>query len=263
MSTGGNENNGLMTKIWGPPMWKTFHSVTFGYPINPTEEQKKSYYCFFKDLGNTLPCKWCRKSYKEFINEGSSKLTMDTMKNRKTLSMWGYFLHEAVNNKLGVNYGVTYEDVVKKYESYRSKCSSSKSKQAKGCITPLNVKQNSFQIAGGKDCPIISSCITKSFVDYAVKQNIDKEYINFANNIEQNLQLKVKEPQKWLERNRKCDQIIKYMRENGIESIKDGMPTKEELKLILLGSSNLSKDKLIVLSNKLNKKKKRYVLRKD
>ena len=33
-----------------------------------------------------------------------------------------YNLYEKVNNKLKVNYNVSYDDVVERYESYRSKC---------------------------------------------------------------------------------------------------------------------------------------------
>jgi len=36
-----NINNGLITKIWGPPTWDCLHSFTFGYPVHPTDEQKK------------------------------------------------------------------------------------------------------------------------------------------------------------------------------------------------------------------------------
>ncbi len=33
------KHNGLITKIWGGPGWIFNHSVTFGYPINPTDVQ--------------------------------------------------------------------------------------------------------------------------------------------------------------------------------------------------------------------------------
>ena len=42
-----NKNNGLMTKIWGPSGWEFLHSVSFGYPIEPTAEQKKIIKIFF------------------------------------------------------------------------------------------------------------------------------------------------------------------------------------------------------------------------
>ena len=27
-----NKDNGLMTKVWGPPGWLFFHCIAFGYP---------------------------------------------------------------------------------------------------------------------------------------------------------------------------------------------------------------------------------------
>ena len=58
-------NNGLMTKIWGPPGWLFLHSVTMGYPenidINNPEHviKKENMKLFFTSLGHTLPCELC------------------------------------------------------------------------------------------------------------------------------------------------------------------------------------------------------------
>ena len=68
-----NAHNGLITKIWGANMWVSMHSVTFGYPLTePTQEQKNNYHTFFRTIGFVLPCKYCRESYQEFINEGQN-----------------------------------------------------------------------------------------------------------------------------------------------------------------------------------------------
>ena len=48
----GQQNNGLITKIWGGPGWTFCHSITFGYPIEPTDEQINNYRTFFISLGN-------------------------------------------------------------------------------------------------------------------------------------------------------------------------------------------------------------------
>ena len=55
-----DSNNGMMTSIWGPPMWHFLHCISFNYPVNPTKEQKKNYYKFYSNLVNVLPCKYCR-----------------------------------------------------------------------------------------------------------------------------------------------------------------------------------------------------------
>jgi hypothetical protein len=36
--------DGMMTSVWGPPMWHVLHTISFNFPIKPTESQKKHYY---------------------------------------------------------------------------------------------------------------------------------------------------------------------------------------------------------------------------
>ena len=52
--------DGMMTTIWGPPLWHVLHTISFNYPINPNKEQKINYYNFYNNLKNILPCKYCR-----------------------------------------------------------------------------------------------------------------------------------------------------------------------------------------------------------
>jgi len=251
-----NANNGMITKIWGPPMWIALHTISFGYPLEPNDEQKENYKNFFKLIADILPCRYCRESYLEFINEEGSILNDDVMNNRETLSRWLYNLHNKVNNKLGIDYGVTYENVRDRYESYRAKCS--KSKKETGCIMPLDDKSNSYKIADVKDCPIISNSTVDKFSKYARKRGIhNTKYINID-----------RDSELWEERNKKCELIIKHMQKNGIPSIEPdsskwrGLPTRDELKLIMMSSSNLSEEVLKEISLdkvKVNIKKYRLV----
>ena len=52
--------DGMMTKIWGPAMWHYLHTMSFNYPVNPTNDDKKNYRDFILNLKNVLPCKYCR-----------------------------------------------------------------------------------------------------------------------------------------------------------------------------------------------------------
>jgi len=79
-----NSGDGMMTSVWGPATWLTLHTMSFNYPINPSEEQKKHYYKYFKNLQNVLPCRYCRENLTK--NLTSHKLTKETMKNRESLS---------------------------------------------------------------------------------------------------------------------------------------------------------------------------------
>lgn len=251
--TDDNSNNGLITKIWGSPGWIFGHSVTFGYPIHPTDEQKKDYYDFFVSFGKVLPCKYCRQSYGEFISSGDTILNKNVLENRESLTKWFYRVHNAVNRKLGIDYGVSYEDVVKRYESFRAKCS--KDINVKGCVAPLDYKAQSYKNYYCVDAPIIPTEIIEPFVRLAKRRGMnDSNYcmVEFCNLLKNDIS-SVKKQSCWEARNQYCRKIIKYMREHAIPSViengpEKGLPTNEELKLILMFSSNLSKDELIKLS---------------
>jgi hypothetical protein len=256
-----NSNNGLITKIWGPPLWDSLHSITFGYPKLPTEEQKDSYKQFFTLIGDVLPCRYCRDSYKQFITTGNTELTYDTMKNRDTFTRWFYLVHEAVNKKLGVNYGISYNDVVVKYESYRASCKKDKlKKDNKGCIMPLDDKAQSYKIASNKNCAIIPIDIAKQFIPYAKLRGLSENDYIFIEEYDKNAQFKKKRSdincELWCKRNKESFDIITGMRISALMSIEqdgkwEGLPTIEETKLIMRMASNLSNDELINLINKL------------
>lgn len=238
-----NPNNGLITKIWGPAMWIMFHSVCYGYPKNPSDNDKKQYRKFFELVGQVLPCIYCRESYMKFIRVGNSELNDDVVKCRNNLTLWMYLLHDTVNAKLTVNYGVTYENVNNKYESAR-------------VVTDDNAQYlDEYQTC--KECPVIPLSISDSFVQYAqirqkelpqILTDDDYKYIN-----------KIKQGQKitytnascdfWCKRNVECNRIIKTMRIYGMNSIETegkwaGFPTAIELRLILRLASNLDNDVL-------------------
>ncbi len=124
-----NSGDGMMTSIWGPPMWHILHTISFNYPIHPTVDQKKHYYNFYNNLKNILPCKYCRDNLSS--NLKNHKLTLSVLKNRDSLSRWVYQLHEIVNSMLGKNSGLKYEDVRDRYEHFRSRCLTDPKKETK------------------------------------------------------------------------------------------------------------------------------------
>lgn len=250
-----NDNDPNMnTKIWGPAMWISMHSISFCYPMNPSAKDKENYKNFFELIGELLPCIFCKKSYKKLISTGITKLDDNALQNRTTLTKWLYYVHEAVNEKLGVNYGVSYDDVVKRYEAYKVSCKNQmledKINESKGCESLINKKNKSFKIANNRDCPIIPIKMAKHFIKYAKMRGLDKnEFYMITDDT-------IKHDSRWDKRNKQCNEIINNMRENGIVSIEQngefrGLPTIEELKLILRLSSNLSNDKLIELIKNL------------
>ena len=58
-----NSKDGMMTSIWGPPLWHFLHTMSFNYPINPSFEDQHNYRQFITNLRYILPCKYCRDNF--------------------------------------------------------------------------------------------------------------------------------------------------------------------------------------------------------
>jgi len=145
-----NASDGFLTSVWGPTLWHTLHTLSFNYPINPTEKDKKHYKDFMLSLVNVLPCKYCRENLVNNFNK--LPLTSNCMKNRKNFSIYVYKLHETINKMLGKKSGLSYCDIRERYEHFRARCvddkpklfnfkTTKKNKKEKGCTEPLYGKK--------------------------------------------------------------------------------------------------------------------------
>jgi|UniRef100_A0A6C0CX65 hypothetical protein len=150
-----NSGDGMLTSVWGPSAWHLLHTMSFNYPVEPTQEQKHHYRNFVLNLKNVLPCKYCRMNLKTNLKE--LPLTMDCMKNRDTFSRYIYNLHELINRKLNKKSNLKYCDVRERYEHFRSRCTEDlpklfkfdqkmrdkiKNTEGKGCTEPLYGKKS-------------------------------------------------------------------------------------------------------------------------
>lgn len=237
-----NQNLGLIASIWGPNVWRSLHLISFGYPVNPTNEDKKHYKTFFETLGYVLPCETCREHYRKMIKEEPNLLTDKVFENRATLTRWVYELHNAVNRRLCVHYDISYEDVVTLYESFRAKCDPNKD----GCVMPDAERKKSYCNAYKKEYPVVPYRVAKCFEQYALARGVDFSHLNIVNNLIVN---KIKNDE-WDKRNEICDNLIKTMREDGINSLETsgkykGLPTVEELKLISYMGSSMNLNKFV------------------
>jgi hypothetical protein len=106
----------MQTSKWGPSAWDYLHTLTFNYPINPTNDHKKYYYELFNNLKFTLPCKFCRESYTIFFKYIN---IYDYLEDRMGISYWLYTIHNIVNMKLNKKQ-VNFIDVVNYYEKRRA-----------------------------------------------------------------------------------------------------------------------------------------------
>ena len=132
-----NSPDGMLTSVWGPPLWHTLHTISFNYPVKPTKEDIENYYSFFKNLKNVLPCKYCRINLSKNLKD--VKLNKKVFKNRESLSKWVYDLHENVNKMLGKKSGLSFKEVRERYEHFRARCLNDKikTKKEKGCTDSL------------------------------------------------------------------------------------------------------------------------------
>ena len=146
-----NSKNGMMTKVWGPAGWLFLHCVSFGYPDDPDSYDEEHgyppgttrtrYSRFFTEVGNVLPCRYCRDSYKDFEKDDP---ILRNNENRSTLVEWLWRIHNKVNQKLGVHYcDASLEELKTRYESYRAKCKALTPDERiinseKGCVIPAD-----------------------------------------------------------------------------------------------------------------------------
>jgi len=165
-----NEKNGLTVSTWGPVGWLYIHSVSFGFPIdpskfdidqgNPVGTTENNYRMFFKYVGKTLPCRYCRESYDKFFEEIPIRL-----ESRDSLTEWVWEMHNRVNNKLEKTYSDSDFDLVKKkYESFRAKCSPSLN--SKGCTEPVDNEPK--KICKIVIRPVRTMKCTTNFVKYMI-----------------------------------------------------------------------------------------------
>ena len=101
-----NNNN-----IWGPPAWTFLHTVTYNYPENPTDNDKRNFYNFFMSLQHVLPCNKCKAHYQQNIQKYDLSESLDS---RENLVKWLIDLHNVVNRDNGKPVW-SYSEVYNKY----------------------------------------------------------------------------------------------------------------------------------------------------
>jgi hypothetical protein len=112
--------DGFLTTVWGPPMWHFLHTMSFNYPVHPSDADKRRYRAFILGLQHVLPCKYCRTNLK--TNFKNHPLRACHLASREAFSKYVYELHEIVNKLLGKTSGLSYCDVRERYEHFRARC---------------------------------------------------------------------------------------------------------------------------------------------
>ena len=167
--------DGMLTYVWGPPMWHFLHTMSFNYPVSPTAQQKRQYRAFILSLQYVLPCGKCRLNLTKNLKK--MPLTMKELENRHTFSLYMYRLHELVNKMLNKKSGLSYEDVRERYEHFRARClqpssavevngEQNKKVDEKGCTEPLYGTKSKCLL---KIVPLDTKCNTMEIDNQCMK----------------------------------------------------------------------------------------------
>jgi hypothetical protein len=103
--------------IWGSHLWFSLHTMSFNYPLKPTNEEKEEYKQFFIYLQYVIPCSKCKKNYQRHLKEHPIDSHLE---NRKKLVYWVIDIHNMVNGEIGKKI-LSYDIVIKKYEEVYKK----------------------------------------------------------------------------------------------------------------------------------------------
>lgn len=244
-----NLSNGLLTSIWGGNTWESLHCITFAYPDEPTEEDKQHYKTYFLILKYILPCCTCRKHYTEHTAVGGKyEINDDVFESRNSLTLWLFNLHNCVDESLGMQYDITYDDLCKKYNSYVANCEMT-----------IDKKIIAYKNYYNKEAPYLSFEMAICFKNYAESRGMIDFAFNLLNTYKKFITKRNDKgdiSSEWIERNSICWEQVKHMKINGIIGFEQSgehknLPTIEELKMIQMMSTTLSLKSLNHMIEKL------------
>ena len=121
----------MQVNKWGPGGWAFMHTITFNYPLNPTDDDKQHYKNFFQSLKYILPCNYCRISITSYIKHIPIEPFLDDIYG---LTYWLFIIHNLINVKLG-NKTESFDKIVERYEGYRAKCGKMTNENKKEILT--------------------------------------------------------------------------------------------------------------------------------
>jgi len=166
-----NSNDGMLTAVWGPSVWHMLHTMSFNYPVEPSDDDKLHYRNFILSLKYVLPCGKCRKNLRK--NFKKLPLELKDMVSRDSFSRYIYNLHELINTMLKKPSGLSYEVVRERYEHFRSRCTATAQMPVpiieKGCVKPLYGEKSKCVL---KIVPQQEKCESFEIDDKCVKRDL-------------------------------------------------------------------------------------------
>lgn len=80
----------------GNAAWKLFHTILARYPEEPTQRQRRHLETYIQSFAQVYPCGDCARHFIKLLEEFPPQTN-----SRKNAAMWGCFIHNKVNRRLG------------------------------------------------------------------------------------------------------------------------------------------------------------------
>jgi hypothetical protein len=201
--------NNIKPYFWGPHFWETLFNICALFPDNPNENFRNSTKMYMLSLKELLPCYSCRKSYEHFSSEKDTNITNDlNYSSKENFSKLIYLLRNKVNNKLGLEYNITFDYFKIKLENMI-------------CSSKHDMDSYANNIS---DAPFIQKELMNVVFDYLKKNNKNKEFkLDYTTKIIEKILEFIKKPvfeennklfKFWIKRNTQCYNIIKKIYNN-------------------------------------------------
>lgn len=159
-------------QVWGKHGWFFLHSITMGYPENPTNTDRDKYRNFFYNIGSVLPCNKCQINYRKHMEQIPIE---PALINRGKLVEWLINIHNLTNRDTGKK-ELSYAEVIKIYTQayghsrphntyHNYKCKNNNSKNEANTKTGIvSISNTTYQIIIGIMILVIILLLWKLFI---------------------------------------------------------------------------------------------------
>lgn len=104
--------------VWGPHYWFTLHTIALCYPLYPNDVTKKKYYEFIQNLPLMIPVQKIGNNFSILLDKFPVTPYLDS---RESFQKWMHFIHNKVNEQLGLPQLTFSEAIDKYYHNYKPK----------------------------------------------------------------------------------------------------------------------------------------------
>jgi hypothetical protein len=238
-----NDEKNILPILFGSNIWRSIDSFISVMDDIPTENDRKNYFNFFKSLETTIPCEDCRNSYNMYSKELDTNIyNLDNYKKKENLISMVFKLREKVNEKIGIDYGITLN-------YYKLKLKN---------IPSPNDKNVEYIMFNMYNAPFFQEQVQNKIYSFMEKEKYDINKIklfintikNFMKNItDKDISFKNKTFKLFVERNKKCLYLKNKIQKNQIKnnlSLKKSFINNKQLylKLFNLGCCILTNEEI-------------------